>query len=184
MTKIVDLKELEKKAKKSSKTKTTTKKITWEELTLQEKKYSQVKTVEVEVDGDKLTFEIDSRATTMKKQEFLEDIKAIALFLTEDYGLTPEQIEVTIQSLILSSVLKVFTDIEVPVEIVERPRFLSLLLDLGLLEQILTNMPDGLHEVFEFAEQELEKVVKTITDKLESLQKEADELKIESDDEE
>lgn len=165
--KVLDLKDTKKKKA------TRAKKLSGANAKAELDKVRDVKKVELDVNGTKYYYEIDGVSTTTKQADFINNIKAIVAYTTTETSfdsVTDEEIEVFMASMLIAEIMHVYSSLEVGTTIEEKVSFITTVADLGILEDIGNNIPDGILEAVELAEKEISKLADDLTKKANEVQ--------------
>lgn len=158
--KVVELKDTKKKKA------TRAKKLSGANAKAELDKVRDVRKVELDVNGTKYYYEIDGVSTTTKQADFINNIKAIVAYTTTETAfdsVTDEEIEVFMASMLIAEIMHIYSSLEVGTTIEEKVSFVTTVADLGILEDISNNIPDGILEAVELAEKEISKLADDLT---------------------
>lgn len=170
MSEIVNIKDSNKKVTKNTKNK----RQPLSALSIQNEveKSKKKKEVVLNINGNEYSYHIDTNALSNKKIEFINEIKNTTLVIYTSEELKEfredEDIEAITQGFMVAAILKVFSDLEVPTPIIERANFMNQLVDLGILDKIIEEIPKELESCLEEASEELAKIESELRESLES----------------
>lgn len=169
MSEITNIKDVNKKVTKNTKNK----RQPLSALSIQNEveKSKKKKEVVLNINGNEYSYNIDTNALPNKKIEFINEIKNTTLVIYTNEELKEfredEDIEAITQGFMVAAILKVFSDLEVPTPIIERANFMNQLVDLGILDKIIEEIPKELESCLEEASNELAKIESELRESLE-----------------
>lgn len=167
-----DKKDAEKTPKKKSNTRA--KKLSNINLDSELNKVRDIQRVNLDVNGTKYFYQIDGQTTTTKEADFINNIKAIIAYSATEKAfdtVTDEEMQSFMASMIIAEVMNIYSDLEVGDTIDEKVKFIVNVTDLGILEDIVTNVPDGILKSIERAEKEIAKLTDQLKSQAEDIKK-------------
>jgi len=165
---------------KSTKAKAKPKKLTPAQIEKEVRKLREVKEIEVEINGVNFYFEMDTKPTTTKIAEFVENTKALVYELTtsDEYSnIDEEEYKAFTGVLIITELLRVFSTLSVGKSIEERIELVSTLSDFGILEVIYKEIPEELSiKAVESAEKEIGAITEDINKEIVKIKAQLDDV--------
>ena len=162
--------EPKKKATKQQKVK----KLTGTQLKNKANEAREIQRINLEVGGDKYYYEIDTRATTTRQADFIQNIKYLTAYTSTEQAFESFNEEETsrfMASMILAELMHIFSSLEVGETIEEKVSFIATLNDLNILQAVSDNIPEGLFEVIKVAEESISELVDELVAEAEEIQK-------------
>lgn len=166
---VVDLdKKKAEKPKETKKTKSRPKKLSTTNVKNELDKVRDVKRVNLEVNGTEYYYEIDGVSTTTKQADFINNLKAIIAYTTTEEAfetVSEDDIAVFMSSMLIAEIMEIYSTLEVGTMITEKVDFITTITDLGILEDVVANIPQGILDVVTIAEKEISKLTDEIATK-------------------
>lgn len=161
--KIVDIDST--KEKKETKKRVT--KLTKSAIEKEKNKVRKVKDFKVNVGGSEYSYSMDTESTQSKKDEFIQNIKAIVAYVATEEELaelSDEKTTILTSALIIAEIFRIYSSLEVGDTIEDRINFINEMSDIGVLEQVSDNIPEGIREIIDEADKEIKVIVEEFTE--------------------
>lgn len=176
---------------KESKPKTTkrktAKKLTATQMKDKAKEVRQVKKINLEIGGEKFYYEIDTNPTTTRQADFVQNVKVLTAYVSTEQAFnafSEKETSMFMAGMVLAELMNIFSTLEVGDTIEEKVQFIATLNDVGILQEVSDNIPDGLRPAITNAEESVTALVEDLTKQASEIEKkiiDLEKLKIEED---